>query len=155
MRADGELEIDASREATWDVLTDPDALVACVPGAGSLSIERVSATAFTLRGRVGQGFLKLPAEGQVELSGLARPASAEARLHGSAAGTSLEATVVMSLEETAPQRTLLRWSADASIDGPLAGMAQPYLDREGPAVVQRTLDCLQARLGSGSEPDAA
>jgi len=146
MRAEGTLEIAAAREDTWDAITDPAALAACVPGAGSLAIDRVSPTSFTLRGRVGQGFLSVSAEGRVDLSGLDRPSAAEAGLQGSAAGTSLDATVAMALEEAAPGRTLVRWTADATLTGPLAGMGQSYLDRDGPGMVLRTLECLRARL---------
>ena len=155
MHAEGALEIAAAREATWDIVTDPGALAACMPGAGSLVIERVGATAFALRGRIGQGFFSLPAEGQVDLSGLERPSAAQADLRGSIAGTSLDATVVLTLEEATPGRTLLRWAADTSIAGPLAGMAQPYLDRDGPGLMQRTLECLRSRLEAGTEPAAA
>ncbi len=155
MRAEGTLEIAASCGSTWDALTDPAVLARCVPGAGSLSVEPVGPTELALRGRIGQGFLSLPAEGRVELSDLSRPDAATATLRGSVAGTALEASARVTLEETASDRTLLRWAADASIAGPLAGMATPFLDREGPGLVERTLDCLRARLESATGPEAA
>ena len=149
MRAEGTLEIAAAREETWDAITDPAVLAACVPGAGSLTVERQNPTSFTLRGRVGQGFLSLPVEGRVDLTGLDRPSAVEAGLQGSAAGTSLDATVAMSLDDVAAGRTLVRWSADVNLTGSLAGMAQAYLDRDGAGMVQRTLECLRARLEAG------
>ncbi len=155
MHAEGTLEIAAAREATWDAVTDPQVLAPCVPGGGSLVIERADATVFTLRGRIGQGFLSLPVEGQVELSGLQRPSVAQAALRGSLAGTSLDATMLLALEDVAPGYTRLRWAADSSIVGPLAGMAQPYLDREGPGAIERTLECLRSRLEAGTQGGAA
>lgn len=146
MRAEGTLEIGASRDATWDALTDPSVLAACVPGAGSVTIEPVGPTELALRGRIGQGLFSLPAEGRVQLNDLVRPGAAAASLRGSVAGTALEASARVVLEEPAPDRTLVRWTADASIAGPLAAMAGPFLDREGPGLVERTLACLRTRL---------
>ncbi len=155
MRAAGTLEIAASRSSTWDALTDPLVLAACVPGGASLAIEPVGPGELALRGRIGQGLFSLPAEGRLQLSDLSRPAAAAATLRGSVAGTALEASARVTLEETAPDRTLLRWAADASIAGPLAGMAGPYLDREGPGLVERTLGCLRARLETEPAPGTA
>lgn len=155
MRAEGTLEIAASRGSTWDALTDPAVLAGCVPGAGSVTVEPVGPTELALRGRIGQGLFSLPAEGRVELSDLVRPGAAAATLRGSVAGTALEANARVTLEETAPDRTLLRWAADASIAGPLAGMAAPFLDREGPGLVERTLDCLRTRVELTGGRDAA
>ncbi|MGC8635173.1 MAG: SRPBCC domain-containing protein [Candidatus Limnocylindrales bacterium] len=148
MQAEGTLEIGVSRASTWDALTDPAVLADCVSGAGSMSIEPASPTELAVRGRIGQGFLSLPAVGRVELSDLSRPNAAAAILHGSVAGATLQATGRVTLEAMAPDRTLLRWAADASLEGPLAGMATPYLDREGPGWVARMLDRLRNRLES-------
>jgi carbon monoxide dehydrogenase subunit G len=148
MRAEGTLEIAVSRACAWDALTDPAVLAGCVPGAGSMSIEAAGPTELALRGRIGQGLLSLPAVGRVELSDLSRPTAAAAVLRGSVAGATLQASARVTLEAMAPDRTLLRWAADASLDGPLAGMAMPYLDREGPGLVARTLDRLRSRLES-------
>ena len=155
MRAEGMVEIAASCGSTWDALTDPVVLAGCVPGAGSVSIEPVGPAELALKGRIGQGFLSLPAEGRVELSDLVRPDAATATLRGSVAGTALEASARVTLEETGPERTLLRWAADASIAGPLAGMAAPFLDREGPGLVERTLDCLRIHVEAAAGPEAA
>ena len=155
MHAEGSLEIAAPNDATWDALTDPDVLVACVPGGSAVSIERSGPSTLTLRGRIGQGLLSLPAQGQVELSGLERPSGAEARLTAGLAGTSFEAAVALALTALQPDLTRVAWTADASVAGPLAGMAAPYLDRDGPGVIARTLDCVKCRLESEPGPQAS
>lgn len=154
MRAEGSVEIAAPRDATWDALTDPRVVAACVPGAGSVGLDVVGPGELALRGRIGSGFFSLPAEGRVELSALERPGRAAATLTGSAAGNSLEARAEMSLEELGAARTRVRWTADATVVGSLAGMAGPYLEREGPGIVERTLACLRDRLESAQPPSA-
>lgn len=146
MRAEGSLEIAAPRDATWDALTDPSVVAACVPGAGGVALEVVGPAELILRGRIGSGFFSLPATGRVELSGLGRPERAAATLTGSAAGNAIEARAEMTLEALDPALTRVCWTADASISGSLAGMAGAYLDREGPAIVERTFACLRERL---------
>jgi len=42
MEIKGEYQIDASREAVWDALNDPEMLKKCIPGCESL--EQISAT---------------------------------------------------------------------------------------------------------------
>ncbi len=155
MRAEGSLEISASTEEAWDALTDPGVIVGCVPGGSGVTVEPVGPTELRLRGKIGQGFLRMSAEGRVELTDLDRPASSEARLHASLAGTSLEATVALALTSLEPRLTRIAWTADATIAGPLAGMATPYVERDAPGVIARVLECVKSRLEPGSEPEAA
>lgn len=155
MRAEGSLEIAASAEQAWDALTDPAVIVGCVPGGSAITVEPVGPTELRLRGKIGQGFLSLSAEGQVDLTALDRPSSAEARLHASLAGTSLDGTVALAFATLEPHLTRVAWTAEVTIAGSLAGMATPYVERDGPGVIARTLECVKSRLEAGPVPEAA
>ena len=155
MRAEGSLEIAASAEEAWDALTNAEVIVGCVPGGSSVTVESVGPTELRLSGKIGQGFLRLKAEGHVDLTALDRPSAAEARLRASLAGTSLEATVALEFAALEPRLTRVAWTADATIAGPLAGMATPYVERDGASVIARTLECVKARLEAGPAPKAA
>lgn len=145
MRAEGTVEIAASREATWDAITDPEVIVSCVPGAGGVTVETLGPTEFRLKTRIGQGITSFAIDARGELADLDRPDTGTCTIRASMAGNTVEALIRVDLAE-APAGTQAAWNADVSVKGPLAGMAGPFIEREAPGLIDRTIACLRERL---------
>ena len=97
-------------------------------------------------GRVGAGFLKLPAFAELTFTTRNAPEQASVAIHGQAAGNTLEGTATLELHEIDGAGTAVRWSADTSLRGPMASMAEGMIQRGGAGAVDRVLACLKARL---------
>lgn len=153
MRAEGTVEIAAPREATWDAITDPEVIVSCVPGAGGVTVESLGPTEFRMKTRIGSGLTSFGIDARGELSELERPDAGSCTIRASMAGNTVEALIHVDLAD-APSGTRATWAADVSVKGPLAGMAAPFIEKEAPGLIDRTIACLRERL-EGAAPDAA
>lgn len=146
MHLDGTLEIAAPRERVWEALIDPRAVSACISGAGQVAIKVVDETHIQVAGRVGTGFIKLPAYAELTFTTRDAPEQARVAIHGQAAGNTLEATATLELRAIDGASTAVRWSADTSLRGPMASMGEGMIRRSGAGAVDRVLACMKARL---------
>lgn len=146
MHLEGRTDIAAPRQRVWDALVDPRQIAPCVPGRPD--IEIVDERHFRIRVSVGGGLFKASATVDIALDRLTPPSHGEATASASAMGGSAEGRTVLDLEEPAPGRTTVGWAADITLGGMLSGFAAMA---EGPARdgVERTLDCIKARLENG------
>jgi uncharacterized protein len=114
----GEYRIEASRDAVWQALNDPDVLKQCIPGCQE--IEKESDTAFNARVKSKIGPVSATFKGKVTLSELDPPngytISGEGQ--GGVAGFAKGGARV-TLEEDGTATTL-RYTADGQVGGKLA-----------------------------------
>ncbi len=150
MHVEGTLVFEADREATWAVVTDPQAVLGCVPQAAGMQVRVVDETHVEVAGRVGPRFLSFPAFATVEVADRQAPASLRIVVRGQAAGNTLDATAVVTLADgERPGTTAVAWSADGSITGSFASMAEPRLEQEAPGAIARVAACLATRVQAG------
>lgn len=126
MKMSGEQRIAATREAVWKALNDPEVLRRCIPGCQSLNQEsdtRMVATVEIKIGPIGARF-----NGSVELADIQAPNSYTMTLEGQA-GTvgSVKSLVKVTLSDDGGA-TLLRYDADAQVNGRLAQLGGPIMD---------------------------
>jgi carbon monoxide dehydrogenase subunit G len=118
MEIKGEYQIDASREAVWDALNDPEMLKKCIPGCESL--EQVGDNEFKAKVMAAIGPVRARFDTRLSLENLNPPESYTLAGEGKAgvAGFGRGRAEVM-LQES-DSGTLLTYSADFKVGGKLA-----------------------------------
>ena len=122
MNLDGSAVLHASPEEVWTALTDPAVLARTIPGC--LALERVGEDSYRMDVLVGVGAVKGTYAGEVHLTDQERPKSYV--MHASRAGApgQVRATVTIELAPSEDSSTVLTYSADAVVGGPVAGVGQ-------------------------------
>ena len=144
MEFTGSLDIDAPRQAVWDLLLDFDRLATCGPGVES--IERVDATHARVRAKVGVGFMTLGFTIELELVETQAPDRAVIRATGDAPGTSVEANGSMHLSGPAEGPTRMDYAATVELFGALAGVGSRMIEGTAAKLIDQTFDCVRAQL---------
>ncbi|WP_425456780.1 SRPBCC family protein [Denitrobaculum tricleocarpae] len=122
----GEYRLNASREAVYDALNDPEILKQCIPGCEE--IEKTSDTEMTAKVVAKVGPVKAKFNGAVTLSDLNRPESysISGEGKGGAAGFAKGGAKVR-LEEDG-EGTLMHYEVHADIGGKLAQLGSRLID---------------------------
>ncbi len=121
MNLDGSAVLHGSPDDVWTALTDPAVLARTIPGC--LALERVGEDSYRMDVSVGVGAVKGTYAGEVHLTDQQRPKSYVMHASGAGAPGQVRATVTI---ELAPDGdgTVLTYSADAVVGGPVAGVGQ-------------------------------
>lgn len=147
IRLAGTRRIAASRERAWAVLTDPSEVAACLPVAATA--ETVPPDAFVVVATV--TVVLFPLRVAVEGRFVERVAPERAVLAGAATvpggGVSVEAELVLVVEPDGT--TTLHWAVEAVPSGLAAALAGDGVPKAVVDAVERTLDCLVARIAVG------
>jgi uncharacterized protein len=118
---DGSAVLHASPDQVWAVITDPAVLARTIPGCESL--EQVGDDEYRMNVSVGVGAIRGTYAGEVRLSDQERPKSYVMHASGAGAPGQVRATVTINLEPDG-DGTVLTYSADAVVGGPVAGVGQ-------------------------------
>jgi len=119
---DGSAVLHASPEEVWTALTDPAVLARTIPGC--LALERVGEDSYRMDVLVGVGAVKGTYAGEVHLTDQERPKSYVMHASGAGAPGQVRATVTIELAPSEDSSTVLTYSADAVVGGPVAGVGQ-------------------------------
>lgn len=113
---------DATPEALWPVLLDPQIVAACIPGMQS--VEVLSDTEYRARIKVKIAFISAHFTLHTVISDLRAPHFLRARTQGedSGVGSTVSARCDMTLEQESPGRTRLSVSARADVLGRLGAL---------------------------------
>jgi carbon monoxide dehydrogenase subunit G len=118
---DGSAVLSADPDRVWAVITDPAVLARTIPGCESL--ERIGDDEYRMNVSVGVGAIRGTYAGEVKLSDQQRPKSYVMHASGAGAPGQVRATVTINLEPDG-DGTVLTYSADAVVGGPVAGVGQ-------------------------------
>jgi carbon monoxide dehydrogenase subunit G len=118
---DGSAVLHGSPDEVWAVITDPAVLARTIPGCESL--EQVGDDEYRMNVSVGVGAIRGTYAGEVKLSDQQRPKSYVMHASGAGAPGQVRATVTINLEPDG-DGTVLTYSADAVVGGPVAGVGQ-------------------------------
>jgi uncharacterized protein len=119
---DGSAVLHGSPDDVWRVLTDPAVLARTIPGC--LALERVGEDSYRMDVSVGVGAVKGTYAGEVHLTDQERPKSYVMHASGAGAPGQVRATVTIELAPSEDSSTVLTYSADAVVGGPVAGVGQ-------------------------------
>jgi carbon monoxide dehydrogenase subunit G len=121
MRIEGEHAFSASRAQVWAALNDPGALARTLPGAQRL--DATGADEYALTVSVGVGAVRGTYEGTFSLTDKREREGCTVRASASGGPGSVQTVARMTLAD-ADGGALLRYEADATVTGALAGVGQ-------------------------------
>jgi carbon monoxide dehydrogenase subunit G len=144
MQLDGEVTIATDRESLWQIVSDPEILVLCVPGAEE--VEMINERQY--RGTIKRGIanINLALEGEVELIELAPPDQmvAEAKGEDDRTGSIMTADAEMELSDI-DEETMLTYVMDVQFTGRLASIGSRIMKRKIKSDIDTFFDNIRER----------
>jgi carbon monoxide dehydrogenase subunit G len=125
VKVTGTATLNAPRAQVWAALNDPAVLVRTIPGCQQL--EEIGPSTYRMTISAGVASVKGTYDGDVRLTDHAEPESFVLRASGAGAPGTVSADVMVTLEETSPDVTLLEYAADAVVGGMIGGVGQRVL----------------------------
>jgi len=127
MEMNGEVRLEATRQAVWDALNDPEVLKHSIPGCEELA--RTSDTEFTAIVLSKVGPIKARFAGKVSLSDMQAPISYKltGEGQGGMAGFA-KADITVSLDAIEEEVTVVRYGVNANVGGKLAQLGARLID---------------------------
>jgi carbon monoxide dehydrogenase subunit G len=154
MKVTGGATLHAPVSAVWAALNDPAVLVQTIPGC-----ERLTATAedtYALTVTAGVGTITGTYTGQIALADRQPPTALTLRASGAGTPGTVDTTVLVQLADNS-NVTVLRYDADATIGGMIAGVGQRMLAAVAKRQATQFFQALDALLlaqaaGAGAAP---
>jgi hypothetical protein len=150
---DGSAVLHGSPEDVWRALTDPAVLARTIPGC--LALERVGEDSYRMDVSVGVGAVKGTYAGEVHLTDQERPKSYVMHASGAGAPGQVRATVTIELAPSEDSSTVLTYSANAVVGGPVAGVGQRMITGVAKRMAAQFFTAVDAELAGVGAPVAA
>ena len=151
MRVAGERAYDAPREAVWEVLNDPTAMAAMMPGVESFDVHDDRHWRANVKIPLGLGTLGLSMD--MEKTEERKPEFASLAIKGNGVGAVLSMRTSFNLEQDG-DGTKMDWEADVRIAGPVGSMGQRVLQPIVNQQVQHVLTALDEQVKRARAGDA-
>jgi hypothetical protein len=135
----GERSFAAPREAVWRVMNDPESMAKTMPGVESFEVHDEKRWTANVKIPLGLGGLKM----KVDMDKIEEqaPEHASLKIKGHGVGAMLSMTTSFDLAEEGAEGTLMKWTADVKIAGPVGSMGQRVIQ---PIVNQQVAHVLAA-----------
>ena len=147
MKLEGEVTIQADRQAVWDFLTDAEAISQCAPGRESMKIIEPDKQ-FEAVAAVGFGTVKVRFVTNVKWVELDPPNMAKMTAHGTAPGSAADVEGEMRLEDIPEGGTRMSWSAEVVVSGTLASLASRMMGSVSKKIANTFFDCVKGHVES-------
>lgn len=147
MKLEGEVTIQADRQAVWDFLTDAEAISQCAPGLESMKIIEPDKQ-FEAVAAVGFGTVKVRFVTNVKWVELDPPNMAKMTAHGTAPGSAADVEGEMRLEDIPEGGTRMSWSAEVVVSGTLASLASRMMGSVSKKIANTFFDCVKGHVES-------
>lgn len=150
MKLSGTYTFSAAREEVWKLLMDPEALRRIIPGCERL--EQTDEDTYAANIKLGLAGVRGDYSGTVRISDQQPPE--RYHLHGDGRGKPGFAKGDGTIELVAETdgTTTLRYSADAQVGGPVAGIGQRLIEGAAKSIVNQSLKALSAELEARHAP---
>ncbi len=146
MKIEGEYLFNGPREAVWELLRDPDALAAALPGTKRLN--KISDVEFEGEMDIRIGPVAGLFAGKVVRSDEAPPESCTLSVDGKGAQGFAKGTGHIRLNDQGNGTTLMRYDGDVLVGGKLAGVGQRMIDTVSKSLIKQGLGTLNGALGA-------
>jgi hypothetical protein len=143
MKLNGAQTFPAPRQKVWEFLTDPRRLAKCMPGCEKL--EAVGENEFSGVINIGIATVKGVYNGKVKLDEMRSPAHYKMLLDGKGKQGFIKGTGTLDLEEQ-DGRTLLKYSGDVQVGGPLASVGQRMIDGAAKMMIGQFFTAMEAEI---------
>jgi hypothetical protein len=148
MEFEDSVTVEADKEHLWEMISDPEMLVSCVPGAKE--VERISETEYSGVIERGLGGITVALNGEVEITEMDAPDHLEAEATGEDKKTNsrLDATAQMHMNATGETQTELEYYIDLDFTGRLASLGARIVKRKISSDIQTYFDNIQSEAES-------
>jgi carbon monoxide dehydrogenase subunit G len=143
MKLAGTQTFPAPRQKVWNFLTDPDCLARCMPGCEKL--ETTGENEFSGVINVGLAAVKGVYNGKVKLEEIQPPAHYKMSLDGKGKQGFIKGAGIIDLEEQSGQ-TVLKYSGDVQVGGPLASVGQRMIDGAAKMMIGQFFTAMEAEV---------
>jgi len=143
MKLTGTQIFSAPRQKVWNFLIDPERLARCMPGCEKL--EPVGENEYSGQINVGLAAVKGVYNGKVKLDELQPPIHYKMLLDGKGKQGFIKGAGVIDLEEQNDQ-TLLKYTGDVQVGGPLASVGQRMIDGAAKMLIGQFFAALEAEV---------
>ena len=144
MHFEGSEQINASKEAIFSFLLDPNKVAGCAPGFISMDILAPDHFKPTLG--VGIGAVKAKFTLDVQLQDIREPDHGEVKAHGVAAGSAVDLTAVVDLIPVSDSETTMNWVSDVIVSGTIASVGARLLEGTAHKQIAKFFDCFRQNL---------
>jgi uncharacterized protein len=143
----GQERIAAGADTVWAFVNDPDKVGHCLPEVISVSVH--DPTHFDAVVRVGVG----PVRGKFNFKFELQPDGAARRMvmkiSGGGLGSALDLTAGADLVPAGERETLLNWTGEAVMRGPVAAVGGRVLEAQAQKLIAQTFANVRERLSEG------
>ncbi|MGZ4257877.1 MAG: CoxG family protein [Gaiellaceae bacterium] len=143
MNVSGERTFAAPREVVWQVLNDPTAMAATIPGVESFDVQDEKNWRANVKIPLGLGTLGMTLN--MEKVEQREPELARLAIKGQGVGAMLNMTTAFALSEDG-DATKMDWEADVHLAGPVGSMGQRVLQPIVNQQVQQVLASLDEQV---------
>lgn len=143
MKVSGSYSFDAPRERVWQFLIDPERLSRCIPGVQKF--ETVGEHEYTGEIDVGVAAVKGLYKGKVKLEDMRPPEHYKMVFDGKGKQGFVKGSGTLDLAEEGG-KTILKYSGDAQIGGPLASVGQRMLDGVSKTMTTQFFTAMNAEI---------
>ena len=144
MKVQGTENVPAPVEQVFDLLLDPAALAACMPGCQELLL--VETGLYRMKMKVILAALTGDFAGTVRISQLNRPASFHMEIEGSGKIGHLKGGGLLSFTSAGNAATAVAYQGDVQIGGTLAAVGQRLIDATSKMMIRKFFACLASKL---------
>jgi hypothetical protein len=143
MKLNGTQTFPAPRQKVWEFLIDPQRLARCMPGCEKL--ETAGENEYSGVINVGLAAVKGVYNGKVKIAELQPPAHYKMLLDGKGKQGFIKGSGTIELEEKDGQ-TLLTYSGDVQVGGPLASVGQRMIDGAAKMMIGQFFTAMEAEI---------
>jgi carbon monoxide dehydrogenase subunit G len=145
----GERTFAAPRPLVWEVLNDPVAMAKTMPGVESFDVHDTGRWTANVKIPLGLGGLRMKVD--MEKTEEREHEFAKMAIKGTGVGAMLNMETSFDLGESGDE-TLMKWSAEVKIAGPVGSMGQRVLQPIVNQQVQHVLDALDVQVQEALRP---
>ena len=144
MIVEGERTFDAPRATVWQVLNEPSSMAATMPGVESFDVHDANRWTANVKIPLGLGGLKMKID--MEKTEERELEYAAMHIKGQGVGAMMNMVTKFELSDAPADTTLMKWSADVKIAGPVGSMGQRVLQPIVNQQVQHVLGALAKQV---------
>lgn len=153
MKISGEQNIPAPRESVWSLFNDPQRLSRLIPGCDKLEVLGPNEYAGTIN--VGISAVKGAYSGKIKLEDVRAPEHYRMLLDGKGKQGFLRGAGTLDLEATSAGQTLVKYSGDVQIGGPLIQVGQRVIDSASKMMLGQFFAAAEAELKAEAKGEVA
>ena len=143
MKISGTQTFPAPRERVWEFLIDPQRIAKCMPGCEQM--EAVGENEYSSRINVGLAAVKGVYTGKIRLDEMQPPAHYKMLIDGKGKQGFIKGSGTLDLEDQSGQ-TLLTYSGDIQVGGPLASVGQRMIDGAAKMMIGQFFTAMEAEI---------